>query len=522
MSKGDIHDFLKKLFSSEGGTDPKVINEYGYIGKYQFGEDALVDLGYYKADGTKNRNAKGKFEYDWVGEWTGKHGVHSRSDFLNSESVQDTAAKEWVALLCKKMKHFKLQSYIGQTVKGVEITESGIIAAAHLKGYGNSKHPGVIQFLHSNGETDPVDANKTPVSLYMKRFAGYDLGCCGSVTTVLIDKDKKPIAGLRYQVKVGHKVAAEGKTDANGATKKVEGLDAGANITILVRKLEGGFKEVKSFIAHEQTALVATLRSATRMVTTPLEKHVGAAGEYKRQSEMAAQKPATATPSATERKSGTTAAPASNTAQSRTESTPSRQTTDAGAANTAKTSATSVPKPSQDKEKTATDTSGDNEQPKESNNASNTQGNTESTTPDSSANESDSQASDGDVGAAPPPEQPVATEAVRNEDGHPVAVAKPSSPPPPQISPNVQKLEEILRRNATFGKKKQALSGPVAAEKSRKGEPISTYRKEADVSLGQCYKYVKIALLASGMTKHYLGKEEAKNAGGELKAMLNK
>lgn len=522
MSKGDVHDFLRKLFSSEGGTDATVINEYGYIGKYQFGEDALVDLGYYKADGTKNRNAKGKFEYDWVGEWTGKHGVHSRSDFLNSETVQDVAAKEWITLLCKKMKHFKLQSHIGKTIKGVEISESGIIAAAHLKGYGNSKHPGVIQFFSSNGEIDPVDANKTPVSLYMKRFAGYDLGCCGSVTAVLLDKNKNPIAELGYQIKVGHKVAANGKTDANGATKKVEGLDAGANITILVSKLEGGYKEIKSFIAHEQAAFVATLRSATRMVTTQLAKHHGTAGEYKRRSEMAVQRAGNSRPSATEHKPGTKKASAPNTAQSGLTS--AYSTANTGATNTEKTSATTVPKHSsqiqtsnQDKEKTLTDTGVDSELPKESGVALNTQGNAESAAQDSSVNEADSPTSDGDVGAAQPSEQSVITEVVRNEDGHPVAVARQSTSQQAQFSPSVQKLEEILVRNTAYGQKKQALSGPLAAEKSRKGEPISLYRKKEDVSLGQCYKYVKIALLASGMTKHYLGKEEAKNAGGELK-----
>ncbi len=525
MSKGDINAFLKKLYASEGGTDPKIINKYGYIGKYQFGEDALVDLGYYKADGTKNRNTNDKFEYDWAGEWTGKNGVRNRNDFLNSESAQDAAAKEWVALLCKKMKHFKLQNYIGQTIKGIEITESGIIAAAHLKGYGSSKYPGVIQFLKSNGDTDPVDANKTPVSLYMAKFAGYDLGCCGSVTAVLIDKDKKPIAGLGYQIKVDGKVAAKGKTDATGSTKKVEGLDVGANITILVSKLEGGLKEIKSLIAHEQSAIIATLRSATRMVTTQLEKHLGEAGEYKRQSEMAAQKSTAPNPPATKHQFSTTALPASSPSQSSTASTPFRATTDANAANTEKTSGKNVPDSSshqiqpssQDTDKTATDTDGEGALPTGGSLVSSTQVSTESSPPDSSMNESDPQTSDGDVGAAPSSEQPIATETMRNEDGHPVVVAKPSSPPPPKINPSAQKLEEILKRNAQRGKKGQALSGPVAAEKSRKGEPISAYQKSERDSLGQCYKYVKIALLAAGMTKHYLGKEAAKDAGAELK-----
>jgi hypothetical protein len=51
MSERGIEDFLKALFASEGGGNSKIINSAGYIGKYQFGEDALTDLGYFKTDG---------------------------------------------------------------------------------------------------------------------------------------------------------------------------------------------------------------------------------------------------------------------------------------------------------------------------------------------------------------------------------------------------------------------------------------------------------------------------------------
>ena len=45
--------------------------------------------------------------------------------------------------LCKNLKHYKLQRYIGETIGGIKITESGVIGAAHLKGFGSAKHPGV-------------------------------------------------------------------------------------------------------------------------------------------------------------------------------------------------------------------------------------------------------------------------------------------------------------------------------------------------------------------------------------------
>lgn len=519
MSKGDINTFLKNLFQSEGGTNPRIVNQYGYIGKYQFGEDALADLGYYKSDGTRNRTLTGKFKYDWVGEWTGKNGVTCRDDFLGNESVQDKAAREWVKLLCTRAKKFKLQKYIGQTINNIQITESGIIAAAHLRGFGSTRSPGVRQFLTTNGSVDPKDANGTPVSKYMSIFANYDLGCCGSVTAVLIDKEKKPISGLGYHIKVGNKVVVKGKTDADGATKKVEGLDAGATITILVQRLEGGYKEVKSFIAHEQAAFVATLRSATRMVTTHLERHFGEAGDYKRQSELAKKKPLTSSQPLTKEKPEKNEAAPTNHAHSRKTS---RQLT---SANAKKFSESKVPQASSTpstqgtnaEETTAMSTNDDNQPVMERDVSSSTQNRHEAMSKDTEPNDSSLQNSDKDVSAPVSTEQPITTKTVRNEDGHPVAVVKPDTSPSHQISPSAQKLEEILMWNVNFGKKKQTLSGPVAAERSRRGESISTYKKSREESLGQCYKYVKIALLASDMTKHYLAKEAAKDAGGELK-----
>lgn len=520
MSRGDINTFLKNLFQSEGGTNPKVVNQYGYIGKYQFGEDALIDLGYYKPDGTKNRTLTGKFKYDWAGEWTGKNGVTCRDDFLGSESAQDKAAREWVKLLCSRAKKFKLQQYIGSTINDIQITESGIIAAAHLRGFGSGKSPGVRQFLATHGGVDPKDANGTPVSKYMRLFANYDLGCCGSVTAVLIDKDKKPITGLAYEIKVGNRVAARGKTNANGMTKKVEALDAGANITFLVKKLEGGFKEIKSFIAHEQTAFVATLRSATRTVTTQLEKHLGTAGNYKRHSEMRQQKKAASRPAEKTFKPAPAAAlppkisPKAQPPELHTLSA-SRQN-NLTLANSSDATTASSPRSkllSQDEETTAQGANGSSAYSGTSYVGTETQN--EITIP---ALEGDlKESGDGDIGAAASPEQPLVAESKRNEEGHPVAVVKPNEEPPPKTDPTIQKLVEILRRNVLYGKKNEALSGPIAAAKSRKDEMISVHQKGEGESLGKCYKYVKIALLASGMTKQYLGQEAAKNAGPELK-----
>ena len=67
--------FLDALGERESSGDYGVVNTLGYLGKYQFGELALIDVGYYSADGTAAN--------DWKpGYWTGKDGVDSKADFL--------------------------------------------------------------------------------------------------------------------------------------------------------------------------------------------------------------------------------------------------------------------------------------------------------------------------------------------------------------------------------------------------------------------------------------------------------
>jgi hypothetical protein len=77
-----------------------------------------------------------------------------------------------------------LQGYVGHTIKGIRVTESGLLAAVHLLGVGDPASDimtgpnrryniGVRAFLESNGEIDGVDALGTPVSEYLKLFAGY-------------------------------------------------------------------------------------------------------------------------------------------------------------------------------------------------------------------------------------------------------------------------------------------------------------------------------------------------------------
>ncbi len=69
----------------------------------------------------------------------------------------------------KKILGKLIKEYKGRIINGVEITESGIYAAAHLSGAGN-----VAKFLKSGGKYNPHDAYGTHLQNYMKNFSGYN------------------------------------------------------------------------------------------------------------------------------------------------------------------------------------------------------------------------------------------------------------------------------------------------------------------------------------------------------------
>lgn len=148
LSSQDSVLFLGKSFLGfsydlgfiESSGNYRAVNRLGYLGKYQFGRSTL----------------------NWVG-------IYNTSRFLNSPMLQEKAFK---ALISKNK--WVLRDYInkfnGQSINGVKITESGLLAAAHLGGAGN-----VMKFLDSNGEIVFKDANNVPITKYMKRFVNYDI-----------------------------------------------------------------------------------------------------------------------------------------------------------------------------------------------------------------------------------------------------------------------------------------------------------------------------------------------------------
>lgn len=117
----------------------KLVNRFGYMGKYQFGKTALRAMG-----------------------------IKDSKEFLNNPRLQERAFK---ALLSKNKWELRreIARYEGKTINGVLITESGLLAAAHLGGANSVK-----SFLKSKGKRGFRDGFGTSLRSYIKKFGGYD------------------------------------------------------------------------------------------------------------------------------------------------------------------------------------------------------------------------------------------------------------------------------------------------------------------------------------------------------------
>ncbi|WP_163408479.1 peptidoglycan-binding protein LysM [Flavobacterium ajazii] len=132
--------FKEAIAFKESQGKYRKVNSIGYMGKYQFGSKTL------RAVGVQNDKA-----------------------FLKDPALQE---KAFIALLSKNkwILRNEIEKYEGKIIDGIEITESGILAAAHLGGAGSVKN-----FFKNKGNRHFRDAYGTSLKSYMKAFGGYDL-----------------------------------------------------------------------------------------------------------------------------------------------------------------------------------------------------------------------------------------------------------------------------------------------------------------------------------------------------------
>jgi hypothetical protein len=132
-------DFLNAVGFKESGNRYDIVNKFGYMGRYQFGKGTLKGLGY----------------------------KVTQEEFLNSPEIQERAMMDLLKHNKKKLQKY-IDKYEGQTIHGIYITESGVLAAAHLGGQGNVK-----KFFRRGKKFK--DGFGTGITTYMEKFAGYDL-----------------------------------------------------------------------------------------------------------------------------------------------------------------------------------------------------------------------------------------------------------------------------------------------------------------------------------------------------------
>lgn len=144
----EIKKFLGALAGSESSGDPKIINDLGYIGKYQFGKSALKDLGLDKKITTQ------KFR---------------KNPAIFPEHAQDNAMLKLLKLNKEYLGDY-IKKFNGQVINGVKITKSGLLAGSHLVGAGAVK-----EFLDSGGKVVPRDGNNVPVTDYIKKFGKFQI-----------------------------------------------------------------------------------------------------------------------------------------------------------------------------------------------------------------------------------------------------------------------------------------------------------------------------------------------------------
>ncbi len=137
--KSQYELFLDAIGHQESGNRYHIVNRYGYMGKYQFGKSTLRTL---------------------------RIRV-SRSEFLKDTLLQEEAMLKLLLHNKKRLQKY-IDKYEGKVVHGILVTESGLLAAAHLGGQGSVKK------WFRNGRIRK-DGNGVKITSYMKRFGGYIL-----------------------------------------------------------------------------------------------------------------------------------------------------------------------------------------------------------------------------------------------------------------------------------------------------------------------------------------------------------
>jgi len=146
----DYSAFKEALGLRESSNNYSVKNQFGYLGRWQFGKMRLSDFGLCK-----------KIAKSWQWNFDLTDDI-----FLNTPVLQDAIFDAHVSRLHNVVIGL-FKPFINKHHEHQFFTTSGMIAVMHLLGMG-----GLAKLIQGN---DSCDANKTKASGYLKLFAGYEI-----------------------------------------------------------------------------------------------------------------------------------------------------------------------------------------------------------------------------------------------------------------------------------------------------------------------------------------------------------
>lgn len=158
---GRIANVYESIFGTESGGNFDAANDEGYMGRGQFGQDRLDDWS--RANGTPRITT---------------------AEFRANPDLQRDIEQWHFADVNGFIDKNGLAEYEGQTIGGVPITRSGLIAMAHLGG-----SEGMKRFLESGGRYNPADSNGTKLSDYARTHGGLSTEMDPAIWDVIADSE---------------------------------------------------------------------------------------------------------------------------------------------------------------------------------------------------------------------------------------------------------------------------------------------------------------------------------------------
>lgn len=192
-AKADYNSNTAKL---EGGDSYSIFNGNGgsAVGKYQITAGTWNQLGYFQYDGSGSKGDWSNYTATDKARAAGVNGLDdlrysSSGAALQDQANNDLAAQNWSSMSSQT------RGLVGQTINGVEITQDGLLGAAHFLGAGalndwveSGFDPSVLpaSYLSANGFSSYAELQahllKRMAAMNGQSFAGLDGSGTGSET----------------------------------------------------------------------------------------------------------------------------------------------------------------------------------------------------------------------------------------------------------------------------------------------------------------------------------------------------